>query len=189
MNQKNGKSAAPPQTPFQALAQMILGLGAARTKQEAMARLAACQKLLHGIEQAFGIQSQKMGHLQNVLLAMTEGEFRHLSLNIEGDVEGYVFTDSEGKPVWVVDASRGMVLITPEHVEPIVVTVKMKDGTEKKIEINHLGNEEEGAEPPADHERLRVPVGEVATSGPIETDPAGLPADLDGANQADEETG
>lgn len=129
--------------PFEQLANMCLALGSAKNKPEAMARLGACQKMIAGLSEGFRIQSERIGHLTNVLLMATQGSIRELALNVEGETEAYLFNDSEGKPVYVVDPLRGLLLITPDHVDPIVVTVKMKDGSEKEIIVEHFETEAE----------------------------------------------
>ena len=145
--------AGPGPDPFDQLANMIVGLASAKTNKESMARLSGAQRMVQAIRQGFAMQSEKIGHLQNVLVNVTKGEIRRLSLNVEGDAAHYAFTDSEGKPVYVVDPMQGLVLITPETVEPIIVDIEMKDGTKKRVEVRHEGSEAEEslftAEPPA----------------------------------------
>lgn len=183
----SGTNGHPQPTIFEQLANMILALGASKSKAEAMARLAACQRMVKAIAQAFTLQAQKVAHLQTVLVQATKGELRHLSLKVDGDPVHYRFTDSAGEPIYVVDAAQALVLVTPETVEPIIVDIEMKDGTTKRIVVEHAQNEavvkllademstgpripspasagdDEGedpdeVEPP--HHPLRVPVGE-----------------------------
>lgn len=149
--------AGPGPDPFDQLANMIVGLASAKKNNESMARLSAAQRMVQAIRQGFALQSEKIAHLQTVLVRATKGDIRRLSLNVEGDASHYAFTDSEGKPVYVVDPMRGLILITPETVEPIVVDIEMKDGTKKRIEVRHEGSEaEEPLQPPP----LEPPSGE-----------------------------
>ncbi len=181
----NGKQQPQP-TVFDQLSKMILALGASASKAEAMARLSACQRMVKAIEQAFALQSAKVGHLQGLIIQITKGELRHLSLNVDGDPVHYRFTDSAGEIVYVVDAAQALVLVTPETVEPIIVDIELKDGTTTRVVVKHAQSDEEaarilagdddeatdprpaapsvpvdeGEDPREHHDPLRVPVGE-----------------------------
>lgn len=74
MTGKSNGQGKPEGNVFDSLATMIVNLGSARTKAEAMARNAVCQKMVRAIRDAFMAQSQKIGHLQKVILQATGGE-------------------------------------------------------------------------------------------------------------------
>lgn len=154
MNQNNGLPKAngrTPKSPFQQLSDMIMGLASARTKQEAMARLTGCQRLLGAIEVGFEAQSHKVARLQQFVLDETKGEIRRLTFNVDqpDQVTGYEFVDSAGAAVMVMDPQAGAILVTPETVEPVIVTIHRKDGTKEVITVAHQGRAADDPEPPA----------------------------------------
>lgn len=165
-------AAAPAQTdPFQALSDLIMSLATARTKQEAMARLSGCQRLIQLSRQVFVERSRQVGQLRTVLLRATEGTVRVCAIDVKGkEPTSYVFTDSVGEPVWVIDATAGELLITPETVEPIIVEITMRDGTVERVEMKHLGNE---ADQEPDKPDDQVDAAKAALQGQRGEDPNG----------------
>ena len=126
--------------PFARMSDLQLQLAAARNKMQAMAILSECQRLNGAIKQAFVQQAQKRQIIERVLIAETKGEIRHLKLGIDGDVSTVTFHGSDGEPISVVDPEQGLLLITPRTVEPVVVTARMADGSEKTIVVEHRGD-------------------------------------------------